>query len=261
MSVNDSIIAAKKLFTAEARILAKKSGKDCGRELSARTGMSQDSLELLQQLLAGVGRIEAVLTAGGANKSEVETAADDVTETEMAASERKAIEVAQLKTEVRALSLAIQNTKSEIAALRPAQAKDDRLVAVANELDAIVIATEDATNTILTSAEKIDAIAHQLQAQARDAFSGQAAEDLRETVVAIFEACNFQDITGQRINKVVTTLQFVEERVNKMIEIWGADTFEDCPAPPEVEKDSDQKLLNGPALEGVSQSDIDAMFG
>ena len=175
----------------------------------------------------------------------------------------KKAEVNLLKTEIRALALAIEHTKSEIAALRPSDSKDDRLVAVANELDAIVAATENATDTILEGAEKIDGLAQQLQAQAGDSFVGVVAEDLREVVVSIFEACNFQDITGQRISKVVRTLQFVEERVNRMIEIWGQDTFQDLAAPPEVKSDDEKALLNGPALEnqGVSQADIDKLFG
>jgi chemotaxis protein CheZ len=115
----------------------------------------------------------------------------------------------------------------------------------------------------LEAAEKIDTLAGQLQAQATDGFASHVSEDIREAVVAIFEACNFQDITGQRITKVVKTLQYIEDRVNKMIEIWGADTFENLDSPPEVTPDDESRLLNGPQLEnqGVSQDDIDKMFG
>lgn len=176
--------------------------------------------------------------------------------------ETKKAEVNLLKTEIRALGLAIEHTKSEIAALRPPDSKDDRLVAVANELDAIVAATEHATDTILEGAEKIDGLAQQLLSQAGESFAGVVAEDLREVVVTIFEACNFQDITGQRISKVVRTLQFVEERVNRMIEIWGQDNFQDLASPPELKTDDEKALLNGPALQnqGVSQADIDKLF-
>jgi chemotaxis protein CheZ len=80
----------------------------------------------------------------------------------------------------------------------------------------------------------------------------------------VFEACNFQDLTGQRITKVVNTLRFVEERIIKMMEIWGgADKFKDI----EVELEhrmGDQGLLNGPSLgtdqDIASQDDIDALF-
>jgi len=178
-------------------------------------------------------------------------------------SDHKRAEVNMLKTELRALSVCIQQTKAEIAALRPANSGDDRLMAVTNELDAIVAATEGATEGILENAEKIDNLATQLKSQSGDSFAGHIADEISEAVVGMFEHCNFQDITGQRITKVCKTLQYIEDRVNKMIEIWGAENFMDLPAPPEVHEDEDKKLLNGPALQnqGISQADIDALFG
>jgi len=38
------------------------------------------------------------------------------------------------------------------------------------------------------------------------------SEEIQERVVAIFEACNFQDLTGQRISKVMTTMKFIEKQ-------------------------------------------------
>jgi len=170
-------------------------------------------------------------------------------------------EIKLLRNEIRAMSLAIQQTKSEIAALRPPNTADDRLMVVTQELDAIVIATERATNTILESAEKVDLLAEQVQATGTDTTSQNLAGDIRDTVIIMFEACNFQDITGQRISKVVKTLQFIEDRINKMIEIWGPDAFEDIDHTAD-ELDEEAKLLNGPQLanQGVSQADIDKLF-
>jgi len=167
-----------------------------------------------------------------------------------------------LRNEIRAMSLAIQQTKSEIAALRPANSADDRLMIVTQELDAIVDATEHATNTILESAEKVDILAEQMQGMSTDASIQQLAGEMRDTVINVFEACNFQDITGQRISKVVKTLQFIEERVNKMIEIWGADAFHDDVEQTQEEIDEEAALLNGPQLanRGVTQADIDKLF-
>jgi chemotaxis protein CheZ len=170
-------------------------------------------------------------------------------------------EVKLLRNEIRAMSLAIQQTKTEIAALRPPNTADDRLMVVTQELDAIVIATERATNTILESAEKVDLLAEQVQATGTDITAQNLAGDIRDTVISMFEACNFQDITGQRISKVVKTLQFIEERINKMIEIWGPDAFDDVEHSAD-EIDEEAKLLNGPQLanQGVSQADIDKLF-
>ena len=40
-----------------------------------------------------------------------------------------------------------------------------------------------------------------------------------EKMMIIFEACSFQDITGQRIAKVVETLQHIEQRVARFADV------------------------------------------
>ncbi|OAN46616.1 hypothetical protein A6A04_05750 [Paramagnetospirillum marisnigri] len=177
---------------------------------------------------------------------------------------QKAAEVSMLKTELRALAVCIEHTKAEIAALKPKDADDDRLIAVTFELDAIVSSTERATEQILEAAEKIESIGKEIQAHAADGYVSRLVEDIGDTVSSIFEACNFQDITGQRITKVVKTLKYVEDRINAMIEIWGPENIADVsPKIFEEHRDDDSKLLNGPQLEnkGISQAEIDSLFG
>jgi chemotaxis protein CheZ len=84
-------------------------------------------------------------------------------------------------------------------------------------------------------------------------------------VVRIFEASNFQDLAGQRISKVLTTLKFVEERIAHMMEIWGGiDAFKDYTDAALAARKHGSVLLNGPKLEGdsghASQDDIDRIF-
>ena len=115
----------------------------------------------------------------------------------------------------------------------------------------------------MPKAETIDDRAGTLAARLKGEDQG-LANDIQENIVQIFEACNFQDLTGQRISKVVGTLRFVEERIIKMMDIWGGvETFKEI----EVELEhrmGDQGLLNGPALDDdagiASQDDIDALF-
>ena len=95
--------------------------------------------------------------------------------------------------------------------------------------------------------------------------SQAVATDIQDQVVQIFEACNFQDLTGQRITKVVNTLKFIEDRIVKMMEIWGGlDSFKDIEVERIAEATGDAALLNGPKLEAdaghASQDDIDALF-
>ena len=68
-------------------------------------------------------------------------------------------------------------------------------------------------------------------------------------MISIFEACNFQDITGQRISKVVGAMKFVEERVHHMMEIWGGmESFKDIETIDDPKRQGEKALLNGPAL-------------
>ena len=91
------------------------------------------------------------------------------------------------------------------------------------------------------------------------------SEEIQERVISIFEACNFQDLTGQRISKVMNTMKFIEHHIVAMMEIWGGVDEIKSHAPPVVDtRDEDAKLLNGPRALGesghASQDDIDALF-
>jgi len=174
-------------------------------------------------------------------------------------------EAARLKEELDAISEAIQRTKQEIATLHYAGAQGREMARVTDELGAIVLGTETATNSILAAAEKVDELSANLAARV-SGDDKEIAREISEQVIGIFEACNFQDITGQRISKVVSAMRFVEERVNQMIEIWGGlESFRDIPRYQDPGREGDRALLNGPALDGeggrTSQDDIDALFG
>lgn len=170
----------------------------------------------------------------------------------------------EVRIEITRLVKEIGKTKSELASLRHPMADEegDKIVTATNELDAIVEATEKATDEILRSSEEINEILEKLRSDADVDEEHRAAFDMIEArTIAILEACNFQDITGQRINKVVTTMRFIEERVKAMIDIWGVDAFAHLPLPEVEHIDEDAALLEGPQLEnGLTQDDIDAMF-
>jgi chemotaxis protein CheZ len=154
----------------------------------------------------------------------------------------------------------IDTTKKEIGALYARGVANPSSSRNAEELRAVVSGTETATDTILAAAEAIDTVAGTLAAHADDDVRA-AAEAIAENIVQVFEACNFQDITGQRITKVVESLGFIEQRIAAMVEIWRA---QELTAPVQTEAKSDRDLLNGPALDGdygvVNQDDVDALF-
>ena len=160
----------------------------------------------------------------------------------------------QVYKELDDLAAYINNAKSELAAIRPDEIRDEHLPAAADELDAIVIHTEEATSVILDAAEMIETEANRLQAQI-----------LTDQVVRIFEACSFQDITGQRIGKIVATLKHIEARIEKITAVFGNQLQQQHAAnveEPPASVDADQALLHGPQLpqEANNQDDIDALL-
>lgn len=158
----------------------------------------------------------------------------------------------------------LEVTKSEIGALQAKGVVPEGTTSrTTDELRAVVTGTEEATDTILAAAEAIDNIAQKLLQT--DGVVKEQAQEIADAVVQIFEACNFQDITGQRITKVVDSLHFIEERIASMVDVWQTlnktAEKEKAPEPPQ---DDDKRLLNGPSLKTdanvVSQDDVDAMF-
>jgi chemotaxis protein CheZ len=174
-------------------------------------------------------------------------------------------EAQKLKAELDIIQEAITRTKHEIATLHVTGFEGPEMSRVTDELDAIVGGTERATETILGAAEFIDQTANTLGAALKSERDQALTSDIQDHVVRIFEACNFQDLTGQRITKVVATLKFIETHIVRMIEIWGGlEAFKDIAPDAMAERDADKKLLNGPKLEDeaghASQDDIDALF-
>ena len=158
--------------------------------------------------------------------------------------------------ELRAIATYINDMKAEIGALQANELKESRIPAAGQELGAIVKATEDATNSIMECAETV------MAADARDPAAYKALVDAQ--MMRVFEACSFQDITGQRIAKVVETLQHIETRVARFAEVMKASDIEGFISDDERARAerNEKNLLNGPQLDGkgVDQASVDKMF-
>ncbi|MEZ5841539.1 MAG: protein phosphatase CheZ [Hyphomicrobiales bacterium] len=162
-----------------------------------------------------------------------------------------------LYVELGAIGREIADMKSEIGRLRPGEIRNAHIPEAGRELDAIVEATETATHTIMEAAEAI------MEADGSDPAAFKDLVDGR--VIEIFEACSFQDITGQRIGRVVETLQAIDERISRLAERLNVTDFSESEPTEESERDKRKRelILHGPQHkgEGVSQDDVDAMFG
>jgi len=158
----------------------------------------------------------------------------------------------------------IEDARAEISSLSPDHDDSAGIPRAGQELDAIVEATESATDTIMQAAEDLMSF----DTEDFDEYKNH----INDEVMKIFEACSFQDITGQRISKVVKTLNHVEDRVSKLISILGitSDSSTSNGAKPIIDPETgelngesnDEDLLNGPALagEGIDQGEIDSLL-
>ncbi len=167
------------------------------------------------------------------------------------------------RTEVHEIRRKMLSLQLEVAALRHPKALDDVLSETALELAEIVQTTENAANQILDSTELIDRAVGELRSLFMDESAEVLFDQIESLTAKIFEATNFQDLTGQRVNKVLRTIHDVEKHLDRMIDIWGQDVFATVPIPKTKDPITDDgNPLCGPALngDGLSQSDIDALF-
>jgi chemotaxis protein CheZ len=164
---------------------------------------------------------------------------------------------AKVYHELREIAGYIESMRREIGVLQVNDLRNKRIPSAGQELGAIVKATEDATNTIMECAEAV------MAADAGDPAAYKALVD--EKMMVVFEACSFQDITGQRIAKVVETLQHIENRVARFADVMRAKDLDgfinECER--ERAERAQKNLLHGPQLEGEGnqQNQVDALFG
>lgn len=162
--------------------------------------------------------------------------------------------------ELQDLQKIIEEARAEIGSARPADISEKHIPTATDELDAVVGATAEATGTIMDCCEVI---------QEKAGEAGEAGNAIMDETMKIFEACSFQDITGQRITKVVKTLKDIEVKVAKLMDILGTqipgapdDGSAAAAGEEEDTRSVEEKLLNGPQLPGnaISQDDIDKLL-
>lgn len=166
----------------------------------------------------------------------------------------------QLYMELESLANYIERAKHDIASLRPDEVTDEYIPSATDELDAIVGATAEATNSIMDATETIE--------KEIEVLPPDSAEKLMEATTQIYEACGFQDITGQRITKVVTALKEIDEKVTALVEAFGKEIDRIKSRQPDEKADdkqrppTDEDLLHGPQLanEARTQEEIDALL-
>jgi chemotaxis protein CheZ len=175
-------------------------------------------------------------------------------------------QIDRIQADVADMAGRITATKLEMAALRHPLAEDDLFEEASSQLSSIVYATEAATHIILGAAEEIQDIVNETRNRLPDLYAQSRLGDLNEIALRIFETCNFQDLTGQRITKAVNALTFIEERISAMLSLWNQKEFEAMPMPPGLARQDGGLTLHGPSADApgsgrkVTQDEIDALF-
>lgn len=208
-------------------------------------------------------RLDEILTAINDLRRITQASAGETIE----ACRRELGEAFAMRHELEVMKDAIARTKTEIASLYRSENNGKGMRRVAGELDAVVESTEQATSTILGAIERIETNANMLRGVRLPKAGQDNVDAILDSVIGAYEACNFQDLTGQRIGKIVGVLKFVEEHLERVIGAWSnLDTFRDLLAVDAAvpTADDESSLLNGPKLQDdpghVDQSDIDALF-
>lgn len=150
------------------------------------------------------------------------------------------------------LSVYVDSTKTDIAALRNADGSKNSFSTAADELEEIVAEASRATHSIMNAAEAVEKLSARLDSS--------ASAVLTDAVTRIYESCAFQDITGQRIAKVIRTLQGIETKVVALAKACGGEV--ETEAVEAKTENGDDGLLHGPQLaaNAKNQDEIDRLF-
>jgi len=162
--------------------------------------------------------------------------------------------------EIRRLANYINEAKNEIFSISQNDKSEKVITDASLHLDEVIKATEEATTSIMDAADIIQ--------NTVAGVGGEKEQKIVEATNQIYEACNFQDITGQRITIVIKLLANIEERIAKLVALFGASESDNTSAvnggsAAEIILPADDKdLLNGPQLSGKasSQAEIDQLF-
>ena len=163
------------------------------------------------------------------------------------AGDRVVQDVERLRTHLKDMAARIARTKTDIAVIHAVEREHSHLDAASEALDSVTRQTEQATSDILAAAEAIQESAWALRAEGADP---GLCDELDRRTTEVYTACSFQDITSQRIAKIIQTLRYLESRIDGLIALWDdPETPMRMPAP--------RSSVRRPSTGDLSQTDID----
>ena len=166
-------------------------------------------------------------------------------------------ELGYLLAEIDKLRVFLQEVRLDFGAIRPASIKDLHIPRARDHLGEVVRSTGNAASEIIDACESIQAVASEV--------GGDAANRISAALMSIYEACSFHDLTGQRIGKVNSTLEYIEDGLERVARrLSGEEVQSEAPITPVAEPDpgAEVDLLEGPQLpgKGLDQDAIDQLL-
>ena len=150
---------------------------------------------------------------------------------------------------------AVSTLKRSLASLMSDE-DGKRLTRAAAELGAAVESMEKAAQAVLAAAESIDDGMRAMPCARASGAGCEVEPEMQQRIAQLFEACNFQDLAGQRIGKVIALLGHFEEQLAQVAAGHAHDAAS-------TDK-RDDGLINGPRLDGASghvdQRSVDLLF-
>jgi chemotaxis regulatin CheY-phosphate phosphatase CheZ len=160
--------------------------------------------------------------------ADTEMLLDAIRKLELAVQDRQTPEgLGHLRRDLMEMATAIAQTRRDLAAMPAKTDGETDAASGAVEFDSIIAMTEKATSKILSAAEQIQEIAWTLREQG---VTVAPCDALDAHATDIYTACSFQDLTGQRIGKVIAVLNATEKRLGGLVDAWGLDDIEIKPA-------------------------------
>lgn len=171
---------------------------------------------------------------------------------------------ARLNSEIENLLRYVERLRQEVAgATKPNEERKSSFHSMSEQLTAIAQSTEEASHVILESSETIAGYSDQLNEMVEDEAAKELCEKIASESMRAMEACSFQDLTGQRVTRILSSLRFVEDRVNAMVELCGQEAIEKMSQElADQEPEPEDVIMHGPQSPGasISQDEIDALF-
>ncbi len=193
-----------------------------------------------QTVMSAIEKLHHVVSSGLSSPKPVQDSNNIVVET--------------LRNDLIEMAHRIADTQNELSVIGLMDSDPQHLELVSGELDAITRSIEHATSEILESAEEIQEIAWTMR---EGGLAVETCDALDARATKIYLACSFQDLTAQRSTKVIETMRFLENRINKMIGILqGVQGFEITDAY-EGQPLSDKRLQAKIVPPNLVQADVD----